>query len=147
MFGKSTTGRSRSQIAFPLASRMCAAKPLHADEHAQDTVDETAADSAKAMRAAPRTGRCVRVRVVNMRSHVGADDRFRRVRRFMEPDANLPKACRDPGRVDEKTVFSLVVRTATAITPTSIRIVIGTRVISSGLDRRFELVPDPQRIR
>jgi hypothetical protein len=65
----------------------------------------------------------------------------------MEPDANLPKACRDPGRVDEKTVLGLVVRTATAITPTSIRIVIGTRVISSGLDRRFELVPDPQRIR
>ena len=89
MFGKSTTGRSHSQIAFPLAPCMRAAKPLHADERTQDTVDEAAADSGKAMRAAPRTGRCVRVRVVNMRTHVGADDRFSRARRFMEPDANL----------------------------------------------------------
>jgi hypothetical protein len=141
------TGRSHSQIAFPLASGMCTAKPLHADEHAQDTIDEAAADSGKAIRAAPRTGVRVRVEVVNVKSHVGADDRFRRVRRFMEPDANLPKACRDPGRVDEKTVFGRVVRTATAITATLIRIVISTCVISSGLDRRFDLVPDPQQIR
>ena len=141
------TGHAHSQIAFPLAPGMCTAKPLHPAEHAQDTIDETAADSGKTIRATPRTGVCVRVEVVNVRSHVGADDRFRRVRRFMEPDANLPKACRDPSRVDEKTVFGLVVRTATAITVTSLRIVIGTRVISSGLDRRFELVPDPQRIR
>ena len=140
------TGCALSQIAFPLASGMRAAKPLRADEHTQDTIDETAADSGKTIRATPRTGVCVRVEVVNVRSHVGADDRFRRAR-FMKPDANLPKACRDPGRVDEKTVFGRVVRTATAITATSIRIVIGTRVISSGLDRRFELVPDPQRIR
>jgi len=89
MFGKSTTGRSQSQIAFPLASRMCAAKPLHADEHAQDSVDETAADSGKAVRAAPRAEAGVRGRAINMGSHTGADDRFRRVRRFMNPDADL----------------------------------------------------------
>jgi hypothetical protein len=140
-------GRAHSQIAFPLASGMRAAKPLHADEHTQDTIDEAAADSGKALRATPRTGVCIRVEVVNVRSHLGTDDRFRRVRRFMEPDANLPKACRDPSRVDEKTGFGLVVRTATAITPASIRIVISMGVISSGLDRRFDLVPDPQRIR
>jgi hypothetical protein len=140
------TGRSHSKIAFPLASGMRAAKPLHVDERAQDTIDEAAADSGKAIRAAPRTGVCVRVEVVNARSHVGADDRFRRVRRLMEPDANLLKACRDPRRVDEKTVFGRVVRTATAITATSIKIMIRTGVIRSGLNRRFDLVPDPQRM-
>ena len=72
MFGESTTGRAHSQIAFPLAPGMCTAKPLHSAERAQETIDETAADSGKAMRTAPWTRAGVRVRAINMGSHMGA---------------------------------------------------------------------------
>jgi hypothetical protein len=55
MVGTATIRCSLSQIAFPMTFNVRTAKPSQSDERAQDTIDEAAAGSNHAVRAAHRT--------------------------------------------------------------------------------------------
>ena len=75
MVGTATIRRSLSQIAFPVTFNVRTAKPSQPDEHAQDTIDEAAADSYHAVRTAHRTS--VQACTTNVGIHIDIGAAYR----------------------------------------------------------------------